>query len=107
MGRSSSRDTFVYLSGVICGDGDSNTAIHSRITAGANAWRKVEGVMGDRCISCKRKGKMLTSCVTPAYIYGLEMMVLTEKQQEKVQVFENNWKRRIRGVKRMDKRGMS
>ena len=56
------------------------------ITAGANAWRKVEGVMGDRRISCKPKGNVLSSGVTPAYVNALETMELTEKQQEKVQV---------------------
>ena len=71
-----------------------------RITAGANALKKVEGVMGDRWIFCKFKGKMLTS--TPVYIYGLETTALTEKQQEKVQVCENNWVRRIVGLKRAD-----
>ena len=29
---------------------------------------------------------MLSLCVTPAYMNGLETMALTEKQQEKVQV---------------------
>ena len=32
-----------------------------RITAGANAWRNVEEVMGDRRISRKRKGNVLSS----------------------------------------------
>ena len=59
-----------------------------RITAGANVWRKVEGVMGDRRTSCKRKGNVLSSCVTPAHMNALETLALTEKQQEKVQVCE-------------------
>ena len=58
-----------------------------RITAGAN-WT-VEGVMGDRRISYKRKGNVLSSCVTSVYMNALETMALTEKQQEKVQVCEN------------------
>ena len=33
-------------------------------------------------------------------------MAVTEKQQEKLQVCENNWVRRIAGVKRIDKRRM-
>ena len=37
---------------------------------------------------------------------GLETMALTKKQQVKVQVCENNWIRRIVGVKRADKRRM-
>lgn len=40
-------------------------------------------------------------------MYGLEMMAMTEKQQERVQVCENNWLRRITGVKRTDKRRMN
>ena len=30
------------------------------ITVGANAWRKVERVMGDRAMSLKRKGTVLS-----------------------------------------------
>ena len=39
-----------------------------RIQAGANAWRKVEGVMGDKHISWKLKGKVLSSRVTTTYL---------------------------------------
>ena len=47
--------------------------------------------------------KVLNSCLTPAY--GLETMAMTE-QQERLRVCENNWVRRIAGVKRIDKRRM-
>ena len=54
-----------------------------RISAGTNAWpwRKIEGVMGeiDVRISLKRKGNILSSCVTPAYMNALETMALIEK----------------------------
>ena len=59
--------------------------------AGAEACRKVEGVMGDRHMYRKIKGKVLSSCVTPAYLYRLKTMTMTEKQHEKLQVCENNW----------------
>ena len=62
------RDSFVYLGGAICGDSGTETDIHKRIQAGASAWRKVEGVMGNRHISRKLKGKMHSSCITPAYL---------------------------------------
>ena len=32
---------------------------------------------------------MLSSCITPTYMNALEPMALTEKQQEKFQVCEN------------------
>ena len=62
--------------------------------------------MGDRYTSRKLKGKVLSSCVTPAYLCGLETMAMTEKQQEKLQVCENNCVRRIGRVKRIDKQRM-
>ena len=63
------RDSLLYMVGVVCGDGGTETDICRRIQAGANAWRKVEGVMGDRHVSRKLKGKVVSSCVTPTYIY--------------------------------------
>ena len=42
-----------------------------------SVWRKVEGLMGDKHISQKLKGKVLSSCITPAYLYSLETMVMT------------------------------
>ena len=46
------RDSFVYLGGAVCGDGGTETEHNRRIQAVSSAWRKVEGVMGDRHISC-------------------------------------------------------
>ena len=89
------RDSFVYLSGAVCGDGNTETEICRRVQTGASAWRKVAGVIGDRHISRKLKGKVLNSCITPAYLYGLETMAMTKNQQERLQVCENNWVRRI------------
>ena len=71
------------------------------ITAGANACRKVEGMTGDRRISCNRKGNVLSSCVIPAYLNALETMALTEKQQENLQVREKK-----PGKKTMDELSM-
>ena len=47
----------------------------------AIAWRRMEGVMADRKISRKLKGKVLMSCVMLAYRYGLETAALTENNR--------------------------
>ena len=65
---------------------------------------KVERMMGDKRISRKRKGNVLSPCVIPAYMNGLETMALTEKQQEKIQVCEKLPGKIIVGVKTADKR---
>ena len=69
-------DSFVYLWGVVCGDGKTEREVRQRVQAGANAWRAVEGVNVDRRIS-KRKGKIMSTCVTPACQYGTETLALT------------------------------
>ena len=63
--------------------------------------------MLDRAISKTLKGKVLRTCVTPACLYGLETVALTEQQQDKLQVCENNWVRRITRTKRVDRRRMN
>ena len=97
-------DSFTYLGGMISGDGRSDGEVRKRIQSGALAWRNVEGVMTDRHISKKLKGKVLGTCVIPACIYGLETVALSNAQQQRLQVCENNWMRRIVGVKRADRR---
>ena len=42
----------------------------------------------------------------PVYLYGLEMVALTERQQQRLQVCEKNLVRRIAGMKRVDRRRM-
>ena len=65
-----------------------------RVQAGANAWRAVEGLMADRRISKRLKGKVTSTCVTPACLYGTETLALTELQQQRRQVCKNNWVRK-------------
>ena len=52
------------------------------------------------------KGKVTSTCVTPACLYGTETLALTELQQQRPQVCENNWVRKIARVTRGDRRRM-
>ena len=80
--------------------------VHRRVQAGANAWRAVEGLMADWRISKRLKGKVKSTCVTPASMYGTETLALTDLQQQRRQVCENNWVRKIARVTRADRRRM-
>ena len=57
----------------------SEVEVRRRIQAGVNGWSKVEGVVLDRKQSKKLKGKVPRACVTPACLYGLETVALTEQ----------------------------
>ena len=67
----------------MCGDGKTEGEVRGRVHAGANTWRAVEGVMADRRISKRLKGKVVSTCVTPACLYGTETLALTELYNNK------------------------
>ena len=75
----------VYQAAGTCGDGRQ---------AGVNAWRNVEGVMMVSKVFNKCKGKVVNSCVMPASAHGLKTVTLTELEQCRLHVCENNWIRR-------------
>ena len=60
---------FVYIGGMVNEDGHSEVEVRCRIQQGANAWRKVEGVMLERNILKRLKRKVLRACVTPVCLY--------------------------------------
>ena len=62
--------------------------------------------MADRRISKRLKGKVMSTWVTPACLYGTEILALTELRQQRLQVCENNWIRKIARVTRADRRRM-
>ena len=62
--------------------------------------------MADQRISKRPKGKVMSTCVTPSCLYGTETLALTELQQQRMQVCENNWVRKIARVTRADRRKM-
>ena len=81
----------------MCEDVGSSKNIQRRVQAGA--WRRVEGIMWDRKLKKQLKGKVLEACVVSACIYGMGTLA---ERQEKIQIAENNWVRRICKVTQED-----
>ena len=98
-------NSFVHLGGTVCEDGGSSKEIQRRVEAGAAAWRRVEGIIWDRKLKKQLKGNVLEG-VVPACIYGLGTLGLTERQEENMQIAENNWVQRICKVTQEDRRKM-
>ena len=61
--------------------------VRRRAHARANAWRvrAVEGVTADRRISKRLKGKVISTCVTPACLPRTKTLALTDIQQRRLQ----------------------
>ena len=61
--------------------------------------------MADRRISKRQKGQGHEHLhdVTSACLFGTETLAMTERQQHRLQVCENNWVRKIARVARADR----
>ena len=77
--------------------------VRRRIQAGWMSWKKVSGVLCDRKLSARVKGKMYKNVVRPAMLYGMEAVAVTERQMEKMEVAELKKVKCALGVTRKDK----
>ena len=73
---------FKYLGSTVQESGSCEREVKKRVQAGWNGWRKVSGVICDRRLSTRVKGKVYSSVVRPAMVYGLETVAITKKQVE-------------------------
>ena len=64
---------------------------------------KISGVICERRLPARVKGKVYSSVVRPAMVYGLEMMPVTKKQVEEMEVAEIKMLRFAMRVTRKDK----
>ena len=67
------------------------------------SWRKVSGVLCDKKLSAKVKGKTYKSVVRPTMLYEMETVAMTERQVGKMEVAELKMVRWALGVTRKDK----
>ncbi|MCI4385396.1 hypothetical protein PGIGA_G00049960 [Pangasianodon gigas] len=79
---------FKYLGSTIQSDGECGKEVKKRVQAGWNGWRKVSGVLCDRKISARIKGKVYKTVVRPAMLYGLETVSLRKRQESELEVAE-------------------
>ena len=63
----------------------------------------MSGVLSDRKLSAKIKGKMYKSIVKPTILYGMETVAVTERQVGKMEVAKLKMVRLALGVTRKDK----
>ena len=74
---------FKYLGSTVQESGGCEREVKKRVQAGWNGWRKVSGVICDRRLPARVKGKVYSSVVRLAMVYGLETVAVTKKQVER------------------------
>ena len=94
---------FKYLGSTVQESGGCEREVKKRVQARWNGWRKVSGVICDRRLPARVKGKVYSSEVRPAMVYGLETVAVTKKQMKEMEVAETKMLRFAMGVTRKDK----
>ncbi|KAK3544230.1 hypothetical protein QTP86_008321 [Hemibagrus guttatus] len=79
---------FKYLGSTVQSNGECGKEVKKRVQAGWNGWRKVSGVLCDRKISARIKGKVYRTVVRPAMLYGLETVSMRKRQESELEVAE-------------------
>ena len=83
--------------------GSCERKVKKRVQAEWNGWRKVSGVIYDRRLPGRVKGKVYSSVARPSMVYGLETVAVTKKQVEKMKVAEMKMLWFAMGMTRKDK----
>ncbi|KAK3543094.1 hypothetical protein QTP70_010647 [Hemibagrus guttatus] len=94
---------FKFLGSTVQINGECGKEVKKRVQAGWNGWRKVTGVLCDRKISARIKGKVYRTVVRAAMLYGLETVTLRKRQESELEVAELKMLRFSLGVTRLDR----
>ena len=94
---------FKYLGSTVSSDGRCEEEVKRRIQAGWISWGKMSGILCDRKLSAKVKGKMYKSVVRPAMLYGMKTVAVTDREMGKIEVAELKMVRWALGVTRKNK----
>ena len=96
-------EDFKYLGSTVQSNGECGKEVKKRVQAGWTGWRKVSGVLCDRRVPAKLKGKVYKTVVRPAMLYGLKTVALRKGQEAEMEIAELKMLRFSLGVTRMDR----
>ena len=94
---------FKYLGSTAQESESCEREVKKRVQVEWNGWRRVSGVICDKRLPARVKGKVYSSVVRPEMVYGLETVAVTKKQVEEMEVAEMKMLRFAMGVTRKDK----
>nr|XP_009783549.1 PREDICTED: uncharacterized protein LOC104232135 [Nicotiana sylvestris] len=97
------RESFKYLGSIIQGDGEINRDVTHRIGVEWMKWRLAFGVLCDKNVSQKLKGKFYKVVVRPTMLYGVECWPVKNSHIQKIKVAEMRMLRWMCGHTRLDK----
>ena len=97
------KDTFRYLGSMLQKDGDIDEDVNHRIKAGWMKWRQASGILCDKRVPQKIKGKFYRTAVRPAMLYGAECWPTKRRHVQQLGVAEMRMLRWMCGHTRKDR----
>ncbi|KAJ3706103.1 hypothetical protein LUZ61_009808 [Rhynchospora tenuis] len=82
------KDIFRYLGSMLQSDGNIDEDVSHRIRAGWVKWRQASGVLCDKKVPQKLKGKFYRTAIRPAMLYGAECWATKRRHVQKMSVAE-------------------
>ena len=96
-------DTLKYLGATLAENADLDAEMTHRIQTGWQNWKRVSGILCDRRISLRVKGKVYKTVVRPAMMYGADTWAVKKAQEKKLDVAEMRMLIWMSGVTKLDR----
>ncbi|KAF3638461.1 putative folate transporter 1, chloroplastic-like [Capsicum annuum] len=96
------RDSFKYPGSMIQGNGEIDGDVSKRIGAGWMKWKLASGVLCDKWVNLKLKGKFYRVTVRPVMLYGAECWPVKNSYIQRLKVAEMKMLRWMCGLTRGD-----
>jgi hypothetical protein len=97
------KETFRYLGSMLHKDGDIDEDVRHRISAGSLKWRQASGVLCDKKVPQKLKGKFYRMVICPTILYGAECWPTKRRHVQQLSVAEMRMLRWFCGHTRRDR----
>ena len=97
------RDTFRYLGSMLQSNGDIDDDVCHKIKAGWMKWRQASGILCEKKVPRKVKGKFYRTAVRPAMLYGAECWPTKRQHIQQMSVAEMQMLRWMCGYTRKDR----
>ena len=81
-------NTFKYLGSIIQSNGDISADVTHRILTGWLRWSAATGVLCDKSVPLKLKGKFYRVAIRPSLLYGSECWPLRKAQERRLETAE-------------------
>ena len=92
-----------YLGSYVEEGGGLDREVEGKVQAGWCKWREASGILCDKQVPLKLKGKYYSTVVRPAMMYSSECWAIKKSQEQKLKVAEMKMLRMMCGVTRRDR----